>query len=80
MAIVFLQETKCSVNQLQEIRKKIQKGSEGMGIDARGFARGLGMLWDPNKVFLSSFMGNHQFISAKIRVIGFSVSGMITNV
>ena len=78
--VVFLQETKCPTNQLQEISKKIWRGSEGMGIDARGYAGGLGILWDPNRVILSSFNGNRRFISAEFRIIGFSVSGVLTNV
>ena len=77
--IVFLQETKFSMNKLQEINKKIWKGSEGMGIDARGYAGGLGILWDPNGVHLSSFNGNKCFISIEFKVIGFSLSGVITN-
>ena len=80
LVIVFLQETKCPTNHLQEISKKICKWSEGMGIDARGFAGDLGILWDPNKVSLSRFNRKHRFISAKYRVICFSVLGIITNV
>ena len=51
-----------------------------MGIDARGLAGGLEILWDPNKVSLSGFNGNHWFISAEFGVINFSVTGILTNV
>ena len=44
--IVFLQETKCQVAQIQNLSKKIWKKSEGMGLYARGYAGGLGILWD----------------------------------
>ena len=53
--IVFLQETKFPSTQIQEIGKKIWKGSEGIGIDARGYAGGLGILWDPTMVRLGGF-------------------------
>ena len=75
LAIVFLQETKCLVTQLQEIRKKIWKGSEGIGINVRGYVGGLGILWDPNRVNLSGFHGNQCFISVVFKGIGFSVEG-----
>ena len=76
--LVFLQETKCSASQLQKISKRMWKGSEG--IDERGHAGGLGIFWDPHNVILSSFTGNHHFISAKFRVIGLSASRVLTNV
>ena len=80
LAIVFLQETKCSANQLQDIGKKIWKGSEGMGIDVRGQVGGLGILWDPSKVSMFGFNGNRRFISTYIGVIDFLVMGILTNV
>ena len=51
-----------------------------MGIDAREYACGLRILWDPNIVHLSGFNGNQCFISAEFKVIGFSVSRVLTNV
>ena len=53
--IVFLQETKCSTERIEEVSKKIWKGSEGMGIDTRGFARGLVILWDSTRVTLGDY-------------------------
>ena len=40
LAIVFLLETKCLAKRIEEVSKKIWKGSEGMGIDTKGFAGG----------------------------------------
>ena len=42
--------------------------------------RGLGILWDPNRVSLGGFQGNQCFISTDFKVIGFSVEGVVTNV
>ena len=75
--IVFLQETKCPSNQLQEISKKIRKCNEGIGIDIRGYVGALGILRDPNRVNLEGFHGNQCFISVVFKVIGFSVEGVV---
>ena len=42
--LVFLQETKCPLDQIQVIGRKIWKRSDGMGIDARGFVGDMGIL------------------------------------
>ena len=55
--IVFLQETKCLADQIQELKGRIWEICEGMAIDARGFSRGLGILWDMSQVSLSGFQG-----------------------
>ena len=55
LTIVFLQFTKCPTNKIEEFRKKFWKGSEGMGINARGFVGSLGIMWDLAKVSLGGF-------------------------
>ena len=50
--IVFLQETKCSGEDLQKLGQKVWKGSETIAIDARGVEGGLGILWNPQVVTL----------------------------
>ena len=45
--IVFLQEIECPEKRIEEVSKKIWKGSEGMGINVRGFVGGIGIMWDP---------------------------------
>ena len=77
---VFLQETNLPSIQIQEISKKLWKGSEGIDIDPRGYVGGLGILWDPNIVKLEGFHGNKCFISAEFKVISFSIEGVVTNV
>ena len=44
-----------------------------MGIDARGLAGVLEILWDPNKVSLSGFNGNHRFNLVEFGVISFQL-------
>ena len=49
---MFIQETKCSKIYIMAIGRKIWKGCEGIGFDARGMAEELGILWDPSNVTL----------------------------
>ena len=79
-AIVFLQETKCQANFIQERRSKIWARCESMGIDSTGFSGGLCILWDPSQVSLSDFQGTRNSISANFKVVGFPISGALTNV
>ena len=50
-----------------------------MGSDARGLEGRLVILWDPNKLTLSGFNGNQRFISPEFGVIGFLITGILTN-
>ena len=51
-----------------------------MGIDRRGYSRGLGILWDPTRVRLDGFQGTQYSLSVEFKVVGFPISGMVTNV
>ena len=79
-SIVFLQDTKCSMTQIQDLRKKIWVKCEAMGIDSRGFSGVLGILWDPTRVSLEVFQGTQYSLIANFRVVGFSISWKVTNV
>ena len=50
-----------------------------MGIDSKGFSGGLCILWDLSQVSLSDFQGTRNSISAIFKVIGFPISGLLTN-
>ena len=79
-AIIFLQETKCLANYIQNSRGKIWPRCESMGIDSRGFFGGLCILWDPSQVSLTDFQGTRNSLSASFKVVGFPISGLITTV
>ena len=78
--IVFLQETKYLANYIQDRRGKIWEWCESMGIDARGYSGGLCILWDPSRVSLTCFQGTRNSIIANFKVVGFPISGIITNI
>ena len=60
LAIVFLQETKCLANYIQDRMGKIWERCESMGVDSRGFFGGLCIIWDPSQVSLTNFQGTHN--------------------
>ena len=80
LAIVFLQETKCQANFIQEHKSKIRTRCESMGIDSKGFSKGLCILWDLSWVSLSDFQGTRNSISVNFKVVGFPISGLLRNV
>ena len=55
LGIMFLQETKYSEAELKIIGGKVWRGSEAIAVDAKGAARGIGILWNPREVSLSDF-------------------------
>ena len=57
-AIVFLQETKCSGEELRNYSKIFWKGAETMSLDANGSTGGLGILWNPNHISLTNFVAS----------------------
>ena len=80
LAIFFLQETKCSSEDLVNFGKHFWKGAKIMALDATRVAGGLGILWNPNLVSISNFAASRNMLSACFHVLGTSVRGVITNV
>ena len=78
--IVFLQETKCSGEDLANTAKKVWKGFESISIDARGAAGVLGIIWNPQVVTLSGFFTTNCSISADFHILGTRIRGILTNV
>ena len=77
---VFLQETKCSGEELASIAQKVWKGYESVVVDARGAAGGLGILWNPHVVLLSGFLATTCTLSAEFHILGTRIRGFISNV
>ena len=78
--IVFLQEIKCSGDELSSIAQKIWKGYESVAIDSRGVVGGFGILWNPREVNLSGFLETPFTLSAYFHVLGTRIKGFISNV
>jgi exonuclease III len=80
LAIVFLQETKCNMEELRNYDKFFWKGSEMVALDANGVAGGLGILQNQNLVSLSNFVASKNMLSGHFHILGTSIRGVITNV
>ena len=78
--IIFLQETKCSGEELANIAHKVWKGCESIAIDARGAVGGLGILWNHRVVSLLGFLATNCTISADFHILGTRIRGFISNV
>ena len=67
--IVFLQETKCSSEEMEKSTRRIWKGAQVMAIDADGAVGGLGLLWNPNLVSISNICATRLIISAQFHIL-----------
>ena len=48
--VLFLQETKCSSEDLVKLFTKVRKGSQSMAIDAKGSSGGIAIIWNPMQI------------------------------
>ena len=78
--IVFLQETKCSEEELKSIAEKIWKGCEMVAIDSKGATRRIGILWIPREVNLSGFVATPFSLSIDFHILGTRIRGFFTNI
>ena len=80
LGIIFLQETKCSGEELANTAQKVWKGCESIAIDAKGVAGGPIILWNPYMVTLSSFLATNCIILADFNILSTRIRGFISNV
>ena len=64
LGIIFLQETKCSEDELKIIGEKVWRGCEAIVVDAKGVTREIGILWNSREVSLSEFMATQFSLSS----------------
>ena len=79
-AILFLQETKCSSEDMESLGKRFWKGARVVTTDATGVARGIKFLWNPNLVSIMNTCATRHLISAQFHILGFEVKGVVSNV
>ena len=66
-SILFLQETKCSSEDLGKLFTRVWKGILNMAIDAKGALGGISIIWNPMQISLIHFASSapsvcfHQF-------------------
>ena len=78
--ILFLQETRCSSEDLRNFGKNFWKEAETMDLDANGAIGGLGFLWNPILVSIHNFVASRNMLSTYFHILGTFVRGVITNV
>eukprot|EP00253_Pinus_taeda_P029770 PITA_29770 len=69
-AILFLQETKCSLNFLERAAAKAWAGGQVTAVEAQGASGGLAILWDARKIQLNNIHANKSFIQASFHLMG----------
>ena len=77
---MFVQEAKCFEHILLEIGRKSWRNYEGVGIDVTGEVRGLGIMWDPDKITLVGCVSSQWSFYAEFHIVGMSIRGVFKNV
>ena len=78
--MLFMRETKCSLDNIQEISSKIWLGSLGIATNARGTVGRLVILWHPKGLHLNNFRASRFFINTDFQVYNSEVRWTLTNV
>ena len=76
--VLFLQETKCSVEAMDSIISRIWRRSEVASIGA--VVCQVEILWDPKSIRLDNCMDSHRHITKKENFLGSSLRSIVTNV
>ena len=80
LAILFLQETKCSSEELEGMGRRFWKGARIVAIDAEGAAGGIGLIWNLNVVSLTNINTTRHMILPWFHILGTVIKGVLTNV
>ena len=78
--MVFIQETKCSMDKIKEIYSKWLIMYEYLEVKAGNSAGGILMLWDPQKLGILDAEASKNYLSLVIQLVGDKEIYMITNV
>jgi hypothetical protein len=78
--IVFLQETKCSSEEMEKSTRRIWKGAQVVEIDVEVIVGGLLLLWNSNLVSFSNICAMHLIISAQFHILGSETKGVVMKV
>ena len=78
-SILFLQETKCSIENLANLFTRIWKGSQITTIDAKVASGGIAIIWNPMQIPLSHFSSTPHSLSSIFHILGTTIRGHIIN-
>eukprot|EP00253_Pinus_taeda_P024397 PITA_24397 len=78
--IIFIQETKCSIQKLKQIYGKWLNRFVFLEVKAENTAGGILTLWNPQKVSIIDAEASRNYLSVIIQPVGVSDTFLITNV
>ena len=78
--IIFIQETKCSIQKLKQIHNKWLDRFEFLEVKAENTAGGILTLWNPLKVSIIDVEASRNYLSVIIQPVGVSDTFLVTNV
>lgn len=78
--IIFLWETKCSVDKIKELSRKLGRRFEIIEVTAHGSTGRLAIGWNPQSLILLDVEAMRSYLSLEMQVIGTPESLAFTNV
>jgi len=78
--IIFIQETKCSIQEIKQIHNKWLNKFEFLEVKAENTVGGILTLWNPQKVSIVDAEVTRNYLSAIIQPMGMSETFLVTNV
>eukprot|EP00253_Pinus_taeda_P027310 PITA_27310 len=78
--IIFIQETKCSIQKLRQIHSKWLDRFEYLEVKAENTAGGILILWNPQKMGIIDVEASRNYLLVVIRPIGDRENYLVTNV
>ena len=78
--LVFLQETKCTNQKLDELAKRLGRQLEYLAVEGNGMSGGLATFWTPKSLHLLNAEATKTFLALEMQVIGEKRTLLFTNV
>eukprot|EP00253_Pinus_taeda_P003205 PITA_03205 len=78
--IIFIQETKCSIQKLRQIHSKWISEFEFLEVNAENTAGGILTLWNPHKIGILDAEASKNYLSVVIQPVGERDTFFVTNV
>eukprot|EP00253_Pinus_taeda_P030821 PITA_30821 len=78
--IIFIQETKCSIQKLRQIHSKWLGRFEFLEVKAENTAGGILTLWNPQKIGILDVEASSNYLSVVIQPVGDRQTFLVTNI
>jgi len=78
--VIFIQETKCSVQKIREMHSKWLNKFEFLEVKAENTAGGILTLWNPQNIDLIDAEASRDYLSAIFQPVGVKETYLVTNV